>query len=85
MEGTQKQPDSSAAPRESEKGRSLAQLAAQYDFTKDLQAGNFVDVKDSTGSWCVAQVAKWSPENIHIHYEGWSDKFDEVPACQDSD
>ena len=60
------------------KDNNLQKLAEEYDFIKDLDVGTFLDIKDTTGNWCLAQVIKKVGDIIRVHYDGWSDKYDEV-------
>lgn len=60
------------------KEKSLQKLAEEYDFTKDLKEKSFIDIKDTAGQWCFAQVIKCSESMVRIHYDGWSNKYDEV-------
>lgn len=56
----------------------LQKLAEEYDFTKDLDVGSWLDIKDTTGNWCLTQIIKKVGDIIRVHYEGWGDKYDEV-------
>ena len=58
--------------------KTLQQMADEYDFTKDLQANSFLDIKDTASAWCLAQVTQLSADTIRVHYDGWSDKYNEV-------
>ena len=58
--------------------KTIYQQAEEYVFTKDLQAGSYLDVKDTASSWCLAQVVKLSGDQLRVHYDGWSEKYDEV-------
>jgi len=63
-----------SAPKE----KSLMEQAEDYDFTKDLKIGSYLDVKDTASTWCLAQVTKFTTSQITIHYDGWGTKYDEV-------
>jgi len=39
--------------------------------------GNFCDALDLNKQWCVAEVIDRQDDKIKIHFEGWSNKFDE--------
>ncbi len=60
------------------KEKSLQQQADEYVFTRDLQVGSYLDVKDTASSWCLAQVVKLTGDQLRVHYDGWSEKYDEV-------
>lgn len=40
----------------------------------------YLDAKDSVNNWCVAKIVDHDMANnrIMIHYDGWSQKFDET-------
>lgn len=40
--------------------------------------GMLVDVFDNRNLWCVAQIFRIEGKSAEIHYDGWSDKFNEV-------
>ena len=44
----------------------------------------FIDAKDSVNNWCVAKVTDHDLQNqkIHIHFDGWSARYDEVSTSQ---
>jgi len=43
----------------------------------DYVAGDFVDVLDTHNQWLVGRVVSADGDFLNIHYEGWSDKWDE--------
>ena len=61
--------------------KELYKKAEAYDFTKDLKICSYVDVKDTTSTWCLAQVINKTEDEIKVHYDGWSVKYDEVSFC----
>lgn len=60
------------------------QLAKNYNFTQDLILDSYVDSKDTVNHWCVAQVCDVDEEKntVKIHFEGWSNRYDEVSIRQ---
>jgi len=58
--------------------KSLYQEAETYNFIKDLHLGCYLDVKDTTSTWCLATIIILSNDGIRVHYDGWSERFDEV-------
>ena len=40
--------------------------------------GMYVDAKDTVNCWCVAEVLDVDNNYLKIHYEGWSEKYNEV-------
>jgi len=58
--------------------KSFEKLISEYNFTRTLQIGNFIDAKDSTDEWNVAQIISMDAGYLRIHYDGWSEKYDEV-------
>ena len=47
-----------------------------------LRVGTILDVQDTVQKWCVGRVIAVNDDgDLHIHYEGWSDKWNEwIPA-----
>lgn len=45
--------------------------------SRDFQVGEFIDASDSVQKWCVARVVDKRENEIYIHYEGWSDRWNE--------
>jgi hypothetical protein len=39
--------------------------------------GQNIDVLDSVKRWLNAEVLKVTPNELYVHYTGWSAKFDE--------
>jgi len=68
----------SPMPKEKSIEKTLVQQADEFQFMKYLQTGSYLDVKDTTSSWCLAQVVKMTTDQICVHYDGWSEKYDEV-------
>jgi hypothetical protein len=44
---------------------------------ESLKPGHHVDVLDSVGKWCVCQILLKQHDRMHVHYTGWSAKWDE--------
>ena len=42
------------------------------------QKGKYCDAMDETKLWCVAEIIEKDGDKIKIHFEGWSNKHDEV-------
>lgn len=56
----------------------LNNLAKKMD---KLEPGEFVDVLDCDGRWCLCTVLKplsVRPGCVHVHYEGWGDNWNEA-------
>ena len=49
-------------------------------YMRVIRPGEYIDVLDSTNHWCVALVQKMdlAAKEIHIHFEAWSARYDEV-------
>jgi hypothetical protein len=49
-------------------------------FLSELSVNDFIDVLDTTNKWAVARIISLdNKENkIKVHYEGWSERYDEV-------
>lgn len=58
--------------------KSPQQEAESYDYLKELSVGSYLDVKDTTSTWCLANVTLLSGNIIRVHYDGWGEKYDEV-------
>ena len=56
----------------------LIKKAEEYKLTNDLRINAYLDVKDTTSAWCLAQIIDVSHNKIRVHYDGWSNKYDEV-------
>ena len=39
--------------------------------------GQYLDVQDSVGKWCVGNILSISGNKLLIHYQGWASKWDE--------
>lgn len=39
--------------------------------------GDWLDARDSDGTWCVAQVVRIETEFLRVNFQGYSSKFDE--------
>eukprot|EP00941_MAST-03F_sp_MAST-3F-sp1_P003428 g3428.t1 len=46
---------------------------------RECKIGDFLDVRDTVGNWCSAQVIQIFPDaqEIKVHFKGWSNKWDE--------
>eukprot|EP01022_Parablepharisma_sp_SALTPOND_P031230 TRINITY_DN78_c0_g1_i1.p1 TRINITY_DN78_c0_g1~~TRINITY_DN78_c0_g1_i1.p1 ORF type:complete len:2462 (-),score=272.77 TRINITY_DN78_c0_g1_i1:2173-9558(-) len=66
------------SPKEGLADKTLYQQAEEYNFTKDIKVGTYLDVKDTASTWCLAQVIRLSGDVLRVHYDGWSEKYDEV-------
>ena len=44
----------------------------------NFKPGLYVDALDDTKAWCIAHIIERKGDFIKVHYEGWSNKFDEV-------
>eukprot|EP00903_Cladosiphon_okamuranus_P019913 g18301.t2 len=42
-----------------------------------LAVGDWLDARDSDGTWCVAQVVRIETEFLRVHFQGYSSRFDE--------
>lgn len=60
------------------KERSLQQQAEEYVFTKELRAGWYLDVRDTTNCWCLAEVRRITLDYVRVHYDGFQERLDEV-------
>ncbi len=56
----------------------LQQEAESYSFIKDLQMHSYLDVQDTASAWCLAEVTEIHRNIVRVHYDGWSEKYDEV-------
>lgn len=41
------------------------------------KVGDWLDARDSDGTWCVAQVVRIETEVLRVHFQGYSSRFDE--------
>ena len=41
------------------------------------KVGDWLDARDSDGTWCVAQVVRIEPDFVRVHFQGYSSRFDE--------
>lgn len=41
------------------------------------KVGDWLDARDSDGTWCVAQVVRIETEFLRVHFQGYSSRFDE--------
>eukprot|EP01083_Nonionella_stella_P297946 1011560_1 len=49
-----------------------------FDEINELYDGKILDVRDNVGKYCKAKVLARGDQTITIHYEGWSDTYDET-------
>eukprot|EP00331_Platyophrya_macrostoma_P020041 CAMPEP_0176473366 /NCGR_PEP_ID=MMETSP0127-20121128/42273_1 /TAXON_ID=938130 /ORGANISM="Platyophrya macrostoma, Strain WH" /LENGTH=279 /DNA_ID=CAMNT_0017868367 /DNA_START=16 /DNA_END=855 /DNA_ORIENTATION=+ len=56
-----------------------AKPKGKYDFAEHLQKGAYIDVKDTVGRWCQAQIIERddSDDTVKYNFDGWSHKWDE--------
>jgi hypothetical protein len=59
-----------------EHGRCLS--IASEKRKEGYETGDFLDVMDTVNKWCVARVTEVKGKDLCVHFEGWSDKYDEV-------
>eukprot|EP00475_Leptophrys_vorax_P038689 TRINITY_DN6875_c0_g1_i1.p1 TRINITY_DN6875_c0_g1~~TRINITY_DN6875_c0_g1_i1.p1 ORF type:complete len:154 (+),score=31.82 TRINITY_DN6875_c0_g1_i1:676-1137(+) len=43
--------------------------------------GDIVEVLDKTSKWCTARVLQVRNDEVLVHYDGWSDRWDEWVEC----
>jgi hypothetical protein len=55
-------------------------MAKNYNFLADLKHSDYIDCKDTVNHWCVGEVIDVDPDKnmIKIHFEGWTNRYDEV-------
>lgn len=58
--------------------KSLLKEADSYSLANALRPGTYLDVKDSYGTWYLAQATEIFPNALRVHFDGWSHKYDEV-------
>jgi hypothetical protein len=46
----------------------------------NFNPGKYVDALDDAKTWCIAEIIQRKGNNIIVHYEGWSSKYDEVKS-----
>eukprot|EP00752_Nemacystus_decipiens_P004045 g3704.t1 len=49
-----------------------------------LAVGDWLDARDSDGTWCVAQVVRIETEFLRVHFQGYSSRFDEEIRLESS-
>ncbi|CAN0539764.1 unnamed protein product, partial [Ectocarpus sp. 8 AP-2014] len=42
-----------------------------------LKVGDWLDARDSDGTWCVAQVVRIEGESMRVHFQGYHSRYDE--------
>ncbi|CAN0550697.1 unnamed protein product, partial [Ectocarpus sp. 12 AP-2014] len=42
-----------------------------------LTVGDWLDARDSDGTWCVAQVVRIEGESMRVHFQGYHSRYDE--------
>lgn len=55
-----------------------AKLLEGFNFFEGLSAGWLIDALDTVNTWCVARVIDCSNGSVHVNFDGWSSKYDEV-------
>jgi len=70
--------DITRAPSNSAAEQCFIVVKFHSDVKKEgWEAGDFLDVLDTVQKWCVARVVRVTDSGYLIHFEGWSDKYDE--------
>ena len=41
------------------------------------KVGDWLDARDSDGTWCVAQVVAIEGDSLRVHFQGYSSRYDE--------
>lgn len=50
----------------------IVEVMRSLEWLSRLEIGHHLDVKDTIGRWCVAQVIDIEPEEfLLVHYVGW--------------
>ena len=47
---------------------------------QELQAGDYIDFKDSNGEWAVGYINSKTADTLHVRSDGWASKYDIVPS-----
>ena len=68
---------------EKEKTKYEEEMHLKIASLKNLQLDNFiegayVDAVDDSKQWCLAEIVSRSNDMVKVHFEGWSNKYDEV-------
>jgi len=42
-----------------------------------LQLGEWIDVRDTVNKWCCGNIVEVKDKKVYIHYNGWSEKWNE--------
>ncbi len=53
-------------------------LAESINPYNGIEAGWFIDARDTINNWCVAEVLKMEGNDVKVSYDGWSSKYDDV-------
>jgi hypothetical protein len=61
-----------------EKINKLIQETKNINSIDHYQKGEYCDAQDETKQWCVGEIIERTDDKIKVHFEGWSNKFDEV-------
>lgn len=75
---TSKQVESSSTPIESLPLADRLLLANNFQPFNGVEAGWFVDAKDTVNAWCVARVLEADGKTAKVSYDGWSARYDDV-------
>jgi hypothetical protein len=52
-------------------------------LTEDFyQKGLFIDAMDDVKNWCVGEIIERIDDKLKVHFEGWSNKFDETVSIK---
>ncbi len=46
-------------------------------FSFVLKVDDWLDARDSDGTWCVAQVVAIEGDSLRVHFQGYSSRYDE--------
>jgi ubiquitin carboxyl-terminal hydrolase 8 len=49
---------------------------AKHELARRIQVGDFVDAQDSAGNWYEAIVRDVRPQDMRVHFLGWSSRWD---------
>jgi hypothetical protein len=44
----------------------------------EIQDGDFIDAVDTVQKWCLAQVVARDETAVRVHFDGWSNKYDQA-------
>ena len=55
-----------------------SQEVENFNHIKRFKEGGWIDAQDTVGAWCVARITKIDLYYLHVHFDGWTHKYDEV-------